>query len=228
MLMLDRRLGQLKPLTVQLGNQVEGLSGTLTINGGGRLPMDAVVSIRLENQSRPQYQVRNGETSFRLDSFGAGTIPFRLNFDPSYISNSDIYFLRAMITSGGRTIYQTQRPTYVLTQGNPTNVELALTPSSYSPGGGNFIQAGYIPSNIYRQKITAAYQRYLRRSPTAMELAQARRAAQARVSGPDRRLPEATRGPLNDPTHGPSGLRDTPPGAELQSSPKEAYIGDLC
>ena len=79
--------------------------------------MDAVVSIRLENQSRPQYQVRNGETSFRLDSFGVGNIPFRLNFDPSYISNSDIYFLRAMITSGGRTIYQTQRPTYVLNAG---------------------------------------------------------------------------------------------------------------
>lgn len=171
MLMLDRRLGQLKPLTVQLGNQVNGLSGTLQVNGGGRLPMDSVVTIRLENQSRPRYQVRNGETSFRLSSFGVGNIPFQLNYDPSYISNGDTYFVRAFITSNGRTIYQTQRPTYVLTQGNPTNVNLLLSPATYSPGDGNFIQAGYRPPNSYRQKIAAAYQRYLQRSPTAMEMA---------------------------------------------------------
>ncbi len=170
MLMMDRRLGQLKSMTVQLGTQLTGLNGTLTISGGGRLPMDAVATIRLENQSRPQYQVRNGEKSFRLSNFGVGNIPFELNYDPSYISNSDTYFLRAFITSGGRTIYQTQRPTYVLTQGNPTNVQLVLAPSTYLPGG-NFIQAGYIPSNIYQQKIAAAYQRYLQRSPTTMEMA---------------------------------------------------------
>ena len=171
MLMLDRRLGQLKPLTVQLGTQVTGLKGTLSVRDGQRMPMDAIVTIRLRNQSRPRYQVRNGETSFRLSSYGVGNIPFQLNYDPRYISNNDIYVLRAFITSGGRTIYQTERPTYVLTQGNPSNVQLTLTPPSFLPGDGNFIQAGYVPSSTYQQKITAAYQRYLRRSPTVMEMA---------------------------------------------------------
>ncbi len=171
MLILDRRLGQLKPLEVQLGNTRAGLSGTLTINGGERLPMDAVVTIRLENESRPNYQIRNGESSFRLSNFGVGNIPFELNYDQSYISNIDTYFLRAMVTSGGRTIYQTQRPTYVLTKGNPTNVQLTLVPAIYQPIGGNFIQTGYVPANVYQQQINAAYQRYLNRLPTTMELA---------------------------------------------------------
>ena len=62
--------------------------------------MDAVVTIRLENQSRPSFQVRNGETSFRLSSFGVGNVPFQLNYDTRYISNNDTYFLRGLYHVG--------------------------------------------------------------------------------------------------------------------------------
>lgn len=171
MLMLDRRLGRLRSVNIQLGTRVSGLKGSLSVVDGRRLPMDAVVTIRLENQSRPSFQVRNGETSFRLSSFGVGNVPFQLNYDTRYISKNDTYFLRAFITSGGRTIYQTRRPAYVLTKGNPSNARLVLTPVTYSSADGNFFETGYVPSSNYRQKIVAAYQRYLQRSPTAMEMA---------------------------------------------------------
>ena len=85
MLMMDRRLGRLRSVNVQLGTRVSGLKGTLSVVDGRRLPMDAVVTIRLENQSRPSFQVRNGETSFRLSSFGVGNVPFQLNYDTRYI-----------------------------------------------------------------------------------------------------------------------------------------------
>ncbi len=170
MLMLDRRLGQLRSLNVQLDNQSSGLRGSLQFRGG-RLPSDAVVTIRLENQTRPAYQVRNGETSFRLSNFGMGNVPFELNYDPTYIANSDIYLLRAFVTSGGRTILQTQNPPAVITRGNPTNVQLVLEPAMFGAGGGNFIQAGYVPTDSYRQTIAATYRRILGRLPSTMEMA---------------------------------------------------------
>lgn len=174
MLLLDQRLGQLKPQMIQLDSPATGISGTLTIQDNRRLPLDAVVTVRLENETRPHYQVRNGEASFSLSSYGAGNIPFNLAYDPSYISSRDRYILRAYITSGGRTIYQTGRPTYVLTNGSPTNVQLVLQPAIYQPGGGSggdIVQAGYVPFNAYRDDIVAAYQRYLRRPPSTLELA---------------------------------------------------------
>ena len=135
------------------------------------MPNDAVVTVRLENESRPSYQVRNGESSFRVPNFGVREIPFELNFDPRYISNNDTYMLRAFVTSAGRTISSTLRPTYVLTKGNPSRVRLVLESPTQYPGGGNFIQAGYAPSVDYQRQVAAIYQRVLRRMPTNMEFA---------------------------------------------------------
>ena len=170
LLVLDRRSGQLRPLTVQLENQRAGLNGTLAIRGG-RLPNDAVVTVRLENESRPSYQVHNGESSFRVSNFGVGEIPFELRYDPRYISSGDTYMLRAFVTSAGRTIYSTLQPTYVLTKGNPSRVRLVLDSPTQYPGGGNFIQAGYAPPNDYQREVAAIYERILRRMPSNMEIA---------------------------------------------------------
>lgn len=171
MLINYRRRGQLRAVNMQLQDQRAGLSGSIAINGG-RLPSDAVVTVRLENLSRPYYVVRNGEYSFRLANFGVGDIPFELNYDPQYISATDNYRVRAFVTSSGRTIYDTIRPPLVLTNGNPNNVRLTLNPTSYSPANsGQVVNVGYTPIDVHAQDITAAYQRYLGRAPTSMEMA---------------------------------------------------------
>ncbi len=165
------RLGQLRPVSLQLQTQQAGLIGSLTVQGG-RLPMDSVVTVRLENVGRPYYTVRNGEYSFRADGFGVGDIPFQLNYDPRYISNSDTYRLRAFITSGGRVIYDTIRPPLVLTQGNSSSARLVLRPTSYGPGRPTqYTDVGYTPIDAYQQDINAAYLQYLNRQPSSMEMA---------------------------------------------------------
>ena len=177
LLIQERRTAQLRMVQLQLDRNTGGLSGMLLIRDG-RLPGDAVVTVRLENVTRPHYVVRNGQYSFRVTSFNRGQIPFQLNFDPRYISSGDTYRVRAFVTSLGRTIYDTPQPQYVLTQGAPSTVRLYLEPASFGPytadvgiGDGNIVAAGYSPMDGYGQQITDAYQRYLGRSPTSIELA---------------------------------------------------------
>ncbi|MCO6042848.1 YbaY family lipoprotein [Aeoliella sp. ICT_H6.2] len=168
MLVQYRRNSQLRALNVQLDDQRGGLSGTLLVRGGS-LPQNSVVTVRLENVSRPYQAVRNGQYSFRLSSFNLGEIPFSLNYDPNYISPNDSYRLRAYVTSGGRTVYDTAQPPFVLTQGYPNSVRLELRPTSYSSGG--VVAAGYNPVDSYSGQIENAYRRYLGRMPTSVELA---------------------------------------------------------
>ncbi|WDI43823.1 YbaY family lipoprotein [Bremerella sp. P1] len=173
MLIYYQRIGQLRSLNVQLQDHPAGLTGTLAVESG-RLPADAVVTIRLENVSRPFYVVRNGEYSFRASGYGIGDIPFQLNYDPAYISNNDTYRLRAWITSGGRTIYDTVQPPLVLTRGNPTTTRLLLRPvaTQYTQANtGSVVTVGYNSVDANQQAIVNAYQRYLGRMPNSMEIA---------------------------------------------------------
>ncbi len=177
LLIQDGRSLRLRPLRVQLGVEQSGLTGTLLLPSG-RLPADAVVTIQLENISRPQYVVRNGEYSFRPPPYSTGPIPFTLNFDPRYIFSGDTYQVRAYVTSGGRTIYDMPRPQYVLTKGNPSSLQLRLAPAAYMNVGsasngnnGGVITAGYANYDVISQRVTTAYEQYLGRRPSAMELA---------------------------------------------------------
>jgi uncharacterized lipoprotein YbaY len=177
MLIQDSRTLQLRPLIVQLDSQQGGLSGSLTVRNG-TLPANALVTVQLENVSRPHYEIRNGATSFRAPSYSTTEIPFSLNFDPNYIFPGDTYRVRAFVTSDRQTIYDTTQPQYVLTQGNPSTVRLMLNPVSYSPAGavvgsgtGAVVTAGYANYDAIGYRVTAAYERYLGRIPSAIELA---------------------------------------------------------
>ncbi|KAA5540915.1 PDZ domain-containing protein [Roseiconus nitratireducens] len=177
LLIQDGRSLRLRSIVAQMSDRQAGLAGTLLVPGG-RLPSDAVVSVQLENVSRPHYVVRNGEISFRVPPYSSNQIPFNLNYDPNYIVASDTYRVRASVTSGGRLIYETRQPAYVLTQGNPSSVQLRLDPPSYvaatgatNVNQGGVFTAGYANYDYISQQVTAAYERYLGRRPSAMELA---------------------------------------------------------
>lgn len=169
--------GRLQALQIQLDDEQPGLTGSVMVPSG-RLPTDSVVTIQLTNSSRPRYVVRNGEYSFRLPAYSSGPVPFTLNFDPSYIIPSDTYQVRAYVTSGGRTIFDTSQPQYVLTRGNPKSVQLRLTPVSYgtyssvpNSNTGVVLTAGYANYDHISQRVTSAYERYLGRAPSSMEIA---------------------------------------------------------
>lgn len=124
-----RRTGQLQTIPVQLDNDQAGLSGTLMIQNGS-LPSNSIITVQLQNESRPYFAIRGGQQTFRTPAVSQGTIPFSINFDPQYISPIDHYSVHAFVTYNGNTIYQTTQPSYVLTQGNPGTVRLLLSARS--------------------------------------------------------------------------------------------------
>jgi uncharacterized lipoprotein YbaY len=173
MLVHFQQSGRVRPGRVQLQDEAAGLSGTLVL-ADRRMPPNAVVTVRLENITRPHYVVRNGEYSFRLSGYSSREIPFRLDFDPAYISARDVYQVRAFVTSRGQTLYETVRPPRVLTQGNPSSVRMTLRPvaAPYEQYGDNdLITVAYNRPDTHQDTIYSEYQQSLGREPRPTEMA---------------------------------------------------------
>ncbi len=167
----DQLGGRLSSVRVQLDGSQGSLTGSLTLSQRTALPNDAIVTVQIENVSRPFFSVRHGQTSFRPNI--GGDIPFEIAFDPTYIDPQDVYQVRASVTSGGRTILSSQ-PQRILTLGNPSQVRLQLIPLmnlASNPGAGGVVTAGYPDFNTIDERIIAMYREYLRRDPTFLELA---------------------------------------------------------
>jgi uncharacterized lipoprotein YbaY len=173
LLVLDHRARRLTTLRVQMEPWQSNLTGTLINTARGSLPADAIVTVQIENVSRPFFTVRNGQTSFRPTN--SNTIPFQIAYDPAFVDPQDIFRVRAFVTSGGRTILETPTPQNVLTQGNPSDVGLNLAAvgqsSLVSTGGSSVVTAGYPNFNSIDEQITGMYRQYLGRAPTSLELA---------------------------------------------------------
>ncbi|MGB0597314.1 MAG: YbaY family lipoprotein [Rubripirellula sp.] len=170
---------RLASMTVQLdSNLTSALTGTLLLPPNTQLPYDAVATVQLENVSRPHYVVRNGEYSFRVPQPFAGQIGFNLNYDRDYIVPNDTYRVIARIVSGGRTLYVTAQAAFVITRGNPNQVQLQLVPASSAAVAGasgtnigSVYTVGYTNYDLITQRVTESYQRYLNRAPSSLELA---------------------------------------------------------
>ncbi len=171
LLVQDHRNFGLATVRVQLDRR-QPLTGVLVYHGRAPMPSDAIVTVKIENVSRPYYQVQQGEIVFRPST--TGEIPFEIAYDPNYINQQDIYRVRAFVTSGGRTILDSPQPQRVITGGSPNQVTLLLASLAGSPvssSSGFPITAGYSNYNAVDERIRQSYRQYLRRDPTALELA---------------------------------------------------------
>lgn len=166
----DHRNYGLASIQVPLENSQRTVSGTLVNVPGRALPADAIVTVQIENVTRPHYQVRHGQTRFRPQS--GRNIPFEIAYDPNFIDPQDIYQVRAFVTSQGRMILDTRQPQGVLTRSRPSQVLLHLeSVAPPSTGQGGVITAAYPNLNDVDDQLIALYRRYLRREPTFLELA---------------------------------------------------------
>ncbi len=165
----DHRSGQLASVPIQLDNPNTLLVGTINYRDGYTLPADAIVTVQIENVTRPYYSVHNGSKQFRP---GNGTsFPFEIAYDGAYINAQDIYQVRATITSSGRTLADTIQPQKVLTNGGGNQAQLTLASiNSSNPGG--VVSAGYGPNyDSVDSRLTSMTRRYLNRDPNFAELA---------------------------------------------------------
>lgn len=170
LLVQDHLSGRLETVRVQLDSNQSVVNGELVYRERFPLPADAVVTVQIENVTRPFAQVRGGQISFRPPA--GNLIPFEISYDPTYIYPQDIYQVRAYVTSGGRTIWDTVQPQRVLTQNNPTRVQLTLVSTVQNVASNpSTVTAGYPNFNVLDDQIIKLYQQYLGRSPTNLELA---------------------------------------------------------
>lgn len=172
LLLLDRRLGQLRAQAVQLDSGQTGLSGTVVIRGGG-VSSNSVLTVELENVSRPHFVVGGGRQAYTLQGYGQRQVPFVLNFDPRYVFERDSYRIKATITANGIMTHLSDQQPFVLTQGYPNTVQLTMVPNRGFATNlpSNPTVSGYANYASGMSEVAAAYERFLGRDPTAVELA---------------------------------------------------------
>jgi uncharacterized lipoprotein YbaY len=104
------------------------LKGTVAYRERVALPADAVVDVWITDITPGIIvpQVITAETSIKSGGRQV-PLPFELTFDPGRIVATHRYGVRAVIKSGGKVLFQSGSATPVITQGNPTQVQLILT-----------------------------------------------------------------------------------------------------
>lgn len=104
------------------------LTGTVSYRARVALPADAVVELWLTDTSPLILaQAILAETTIATEGRQV-PIAFELPYDPARIQADHTYGLRAAIRSGSEMLFASEKPTPVITQGNPTHVELWLAP----------------------------------------------------------------------------------------------------
>lgn len=176
LLVQDGSSGRLASIRVKLDGNQSSLRGQVVVRERMQLPQDSLVSVAIENLSRPNYVVRNGETTFYWT--GQNSMPFEIAYDPSYIVPTDVYQLRARVTSAGRVLLDTLQPVRVLGNNPSDNLQLVVAPIQAGELQGGLasnpspvISAGYGGYDPTLAKMRQIYMRYLGRAPTDLEIA---------------------------------------------------------
>jgi len=124
-LVFDARTARLDNISFQLDSASSGLSGSVALQDRGNLPFNSILTVQIENVTRPFYEVRNGKVI--TAAYGTGPFPFEIQYDPAYIDTRDRYQLNALITdSAGRTLYALRQPIPIPTGGLPPNTLIAV------------------------------------------------------------------------------------------------------
>jgi len=115
------------PMASSTGATGATLTGTVTYRERIALPAGAVINVQLTDTSRagaPATLV--GEQTITTTGEQV-PIPFTIAYDPAGIIANHMYTVRATISTGGDVLFRTTSATLVLTNGNPTRVDLVLT-----------------------------------------------------------------------------------------------------
>ena len=104
-----------------------GIGGTVIYITNTKLPDTAMFEIRLLRLDRDG----NIEAVLASDSLAKPSsmpLEFWLPYQPGLIESRQAYAMDAKVVAAGRILFTSQQPVPVLTRGNPTNVEIVVTP----------------------------------------------------------------------------------------------------
>ena len=110
------------------GPAMKKVTGTVTYLEKIALPPDAMVEVQLLDVSKQDTpgDVVNEQTILNP---GQPPIPFSVEYDPTRIVSNHRYAIQAKISFGGELKYTNQSAYNVITNGNPTKVEVVVQPA---------------------------------------------------------------------------------------------------
>jgi len=103
------------------------VTGTVGYQQRVSLPADAVVELSVVDAAAADSTSRVLATATVSAAGRQLPLPFSVPFDASRVRKQHLYTLRADIRSGSEMLFTTDIARAVITQGNPTNVDLLLT-----------------------------------------------------------------------------------------------------
>lgn len=175
LLVLDSRQQRLQALPVSMNSTSSSMTGSVTTRDRMQLPYGAVLTVQLQNASKPYYEILGGKSVTQANS--GVPIPFELNFDPRYIDPRDQYQLIAFISSGNQELYRLSQPMPINPNalGQPINLTLEqsqgggfASTGSVNNNQGNVVSVGY-PSQVDSNAVNQMYIKILGRVPSAKE-----------------------------------------------------------
>jgi uncharacterized lipoprotein YbaY len=128
LLIQDSRTRNLKASVVTLASSATNLSGNVMLADRSSLPLGSVLTVQLQNLTRPFYEVAGGKSVLKAE--GTGPFRFDLFLDPRYISPTDQYQLNAYISWNNQVLYSLRQPMVVPVQGFGQLYNLSLDRAS--------------------------------------------------------------------------------------------------
>lgn len=177
LLVQDSRTLQLRPLLVTLTSGSNALTGSITLRDQVQLPFGSILTVQLQNVSKPFYEIAGGKAVTRAE--GYGPYPFEINYNPQFIDPRDQYQITAYVSLNNQVIYSLFQPITVNANGlnQPYNLTLDRSNGSVAaqpnPGfptnPGNVINVGY-PSGVDPNILNQLFMQLLGRTPSPREL----------------------------------------------------------
>ena len=185
LLIQDGRTRTLHASVATLSPASSTLSGTVNVSDRAVLPVGSVLTVQLQNRSKPYYEIAGGKAVVRAE--GAGPFRFELNYDPRYIDPKDQYQVTAFISWNNQVVYSMPTPVLlpaasfnqplnlVLNRGNSmpsTNAASVAWIGNNNPGA---VTAGYtgntsLPGAVNLDALTQVFVSLLGRQPTSREI----------------------------------------------------------
>jgi putative lipoprotein len=111
----------------------QAVTGTVTYRERIALPPDAVVDLWITDVS-PLIMIQSIVSETTVHANGRQVpIPFQLSYDPALIIPGHTYAINAAILANGEMLFRTDRGVHVITQHNPTHVDLVLVSALATP-----------------------------------------------------------------------------------------------
>lgn len=176
LLIQDSRTKTLRASVVTLASAATALSGTASIADRSSLPPGSVLTVQLQNLTRPFYEVAGGKAVIKAE--GVGPFRFDLFIDPRYLTPTDQYQLTAFISWNNQVLYTLRQPLLVpvqsINQQYNLSLDRAVTTATATPAGGvvtaSLPASPSLPGQVSTDALNQVFVSLLGRQPSSREL----------------------------------------------------------